>query len=437
MKTINLISRMALVAMLLTLNLTLRAQDDATQPVVPLDYIPASDFTTIVFVQSNDPNPEEQAAQAFFEQCFPNCLVLSAQEFMKCVPYDLRVKEGDTPGSVLGWFQYPTGGTKPDGSAAKRDLKVIWIHCNRADMAQGLEYLESHYPAGFTDKLKNLSKWGARMYLSGQAVQFAQGIGRVNVAPAIYASKANTTSLTETWSVTGWISSGSHVNAPFQDGNFMYGYILDAWKGKDYVTPMLSVPEHYEYTNGNTNYEGGSIVISEGNNYQYPLLAPQEGKELWINDNNCMWKYNNTDFQNNFNCLVTGTWGQNNTGAATEDIGIVQFLVEGSNPGQDGYYDEMVTNGIAANEFAPGFTSGAYDPDANRYKLNQWKLNYNPLQALAVESQQYTSVETIDAPSNSEAEAYYTISGQRVAAPNTPGIYIRIHAGKPEKVLVR
>lgn len=360
---------------------------------------------TVAFLQSNDPNEQEETALEFFRTAYPKGKVLTAE----------RVVAGELDG-----------------------ITSLWIHCDRAGMPVGADAILAHYSAGATpvdtenpdadtsnDFLSSLTTWakaGGSMYLSGQATQFVDITGRKNGNEGqkefAYGCNANTVE------VNGNINIGANCNG---------GHRFHAIYGS---------PEFTEQQLADNKYIVQQFVpLLDGENGIWPVMAPADGTPIYYDDNNSLWVTDNTDtFQNVYNCIQLGTWGHGD-GNFNDILGIVEFL-----PG-DGWNGNIIANGIGGCEWAPSATSAAAvkamraesaPASPNKYIENIKRLAFNSINYLAkaYNTPPTSGIENIEADRDCDADApaeYFTLQGVHVAEPAN-GIFICRRGDKVTKI---
>lgn len=393
---------------------------------------PLEDMKEIAFLKSNNPNADEEAALAFFQQAYPNAYVITPDEFMNLdvenLDYLMIWIHAFRPGLEKGWnnlaqYYLPTATSDEADETGETDITAETGDTDTTDEAGDADGSEQTEPSegqteynadAFIAKLKSISKdKGVNLYLSGQAVQFVEGMDRISSEYPINCYGNNTTTIltTEVWAVSSKIEDNSHAD---HNGFAMFGYLNDDWAAeKGYVVPL---------TKG--DYQGNTDV--------YPML----GVGLEIYDNNCMWT-GVTDI-NAFNVAnnsqVQGTWGQ--LYGNVQDFGIVEFLPDDATAVPDhvnrDWKGNILVNGLAACQWAP--------VGDNEFAYNLKDMTFNAVNYLAKKLEKPSKPSAIIEveADGSEAEAvYYTVSGVRVAAPSAPGIYVRVQGGKAVKVAVR
>ncbi|MDO4320053.1 MAG: DUF4960 domain-containing protein [Bacteroidales bacterium] len=331
---------------------------------------PLEKVTGIAFLQSDDPNEQEIAAQNFFTEAYPSATVLAPADF--------------NAGSLSA-------------------IKTVWIHVDRAGLEKGWQNVAAHYGEGFIETLTKYSKDGGDLYLSGQAVQLLVGMGRIDSEPTIYGSNANTVDLKDTWSISANIIDSNHAD---QAGHALFGTLYDDYEG--YFVPL-------------TNLDKGI----------YPMLAHTDGAQLFVDDNNCMWQSENLDdFRRENNAQVIGTWGQN-SGDNVKEFGIVEFLPDDAytidNVVKRGWKGNVIANGMACCEWAP---QGENLYAANLRDLSFNTLNYLRKSYL---DEVTSGIGGVEIDSVGDAPVYYTVDGMCVAVPSAPGLYIVVENGKATK----
>lgn len=195
---------------------------------------------------------------------------------------------------------------------------VIWLHLDRT-MDKGIDNLPESVKNNI-EALKNFYDDGGKIYLSGLATQLVTSLNLCS-EPTTYNSTTND-----------------------QQGN-------DVW----YVNANYGAQHHKDVTD--KIYAGLTDGIDP---YKFPLI-----NEILRDDHNCLWSgVNAGDFENQYNCKIIGSWGQDNNG---ESAGIVLFNPNANN-------GAVIVNGLAAYQW------GKSD---NKYESNIEQLTKNILNYLA------------------------------------------------------
>lgn len=465
--------RFVLFTLLLTALATLPARAFYLQEVSEITPI---NYKTCAFLKSNTPNDEEIAAMGFFSETYPYAPILS--------PEDLQTT------TVFSGVHYDTG----------QQVKMLWIHADRANLDKGWKNLAKYYVplsegetidqiaedderiTTFINNLAYISReaivsvdefiydsdgasntsvnyQGVNLYLSGLAVQFIEGIGRLNSDYPINeycdnksVSNSNIYHRTDTWKVTGLVYDVDHDPAPHNAGHAIYGKILD--------------PENH-----NSPEKGYKIYlcpVETSGDYFYPMLEAKSGVTMYNDNNGCMWKDQNgtiEDFRQKNRAQVIGRWGHYDGSTAT-DFAIVEFLPDQAsgypNMQKCGFSGNTIVNGAAACQWAPSWDSAngptrveyvegstihspnGYDTlDVTVDSPNQWygnlqRLTYNTINYLTPGSKQTTESASISAdPDEAVTSRWFTIDGRQISAPSVPGIYIEIKGTRAVKRIVR
>ncbi|MDE6410773.1 MAG: DUF4960 domain-containing protein [Muribaculaceae bacterium] len=332
----------------------------------------------IGYESSDNNNAQEAAAAKWFEQTYPDGVVITPSQLDK-----------------INASQLP----------------AIWVHIDRLGIGMGYDKLPAEFNNPDVKKaLTDYVKEGGSLYLSKFATQMVHELGRIDAAyaPGIFGDGDGGTG-TDVWCLNAYLGS-------------MQTYIPDADPTQIYDRTTHPIYEGMEL------WAAGSEKISDYPHPAYPMLGTEDGSAIHREDHNCMWDLNaytwNADgkntlekFENQYDCVVLGTWGH------VQDYcvaGIVEFMPTADIQGT------IIANGLAACEWAPRTAN-------NAYHANLTKLTENTLSYLA--SKATSGVAEIEKASTAE-DAYYTLQGVKVANP-TAGLYIRVADGKASKVLVK
>lgn len=235
--------------------------------------------------------------------------------------------------AALDYFkeECPTGdvlyNANPSTITASK-YECVWIHVDDHTS-------QEPFSQATIDALQSYVKAGGNLYLSGYATKIVNQIGRIPYAP-------------------------NEVSYGAGSGN------RDVWT----INPLIDREVDHFYFKDLHFFE-------QTGNPRYPVIGDKDGNETYRVDRNCMWKFeglgtNASDFENNFNATILGTWGHlgdNDRNFA----GVVEFHSTDEYPGK------IVANGIAgANQLVV-----TNDNETNHYAFNQRRMINNALFALA------------------------------------------------------
>lgn len=330
----------------------------------------------IGYESTDNENPQEAAAAKWFEQTFPDGVVITPSQLDKI-----------------------------DAT----QVAAIWVHIDRLGIGMGYNNLPEEFKAA-TPALKKFVEDGGSLYLSKFATQLTTELNRLDaeLAPGIFSDGEGGRG-TDVWCLNAYIGS-------------MMTYVEDADP-----TQIYDRTTHPIY-NGMELWEAKSEKISDYPHPAFPLLGTADGSEIHREDHNCMWDLNSYQwsadgkntlekFESQCNCVMLGTWGH------VQDYcvaGIVEFLPANAIKGT------IIANGLAACEWAPRTQN-------NDYHSNLTLLTKNTLNYLAAKAS--AGISNIQYANNGET-VFYTMQGVTVANPSN-GIFIRVKDGQASKVLMK
>ncbi len=271
----------------------------------------------------------------------------------------------------------------------------IWMHIERDNIKAGWDNLPAAAKnSNLISALKKYVADGGNLYLSKHASQLITAIGRTAGQPAEFGDTDPKASFTR--------------NDLWQTN--IHAYDTD-WSGHPIFT---DIP--YDET------DYGKVITLLGLGTKHY-------------DRNVMWRLNDFGGHDKFcqdnNARVLGTWGHS---GGQDRGGIIEFLPTGSNKksiAADKVKQRkgtIITNGLAAYQIAP------IDGTTNPYQSNIDRLTSNILYYLSpVTSGSGVTEVSADAEASPR---WFTLQGIEVSEPTQPGIYIRVHKGIGEKMVV-
>lgn len=284
----------------------LGAGDMTEEPVVPKEFTLPENSGKIAFLKSSaGMSIQEEAACEFFKEKLKNGNVLTTDE-----PEKIKATDYD----------------------------CIWVHIDRVGLPKNYSNLPSEFISEpLTDALTAYVEAGGNVYLTGQATQLAQGLGRIpsHFAPNEYNSGEGNDGDDE-WSINPMLMNGKYDRS----GHAIF---------KD-----LESSEAFAWTTYGILYGGGSRIKRE--------------------DHNCMWNLGEFEFSvdgednisrfeaENGACIL-GTWGQEQSDGWA---GIIEFYPVAVDEDYDIWSGTIIANGMAACQW---HVEGAGNADVENLML--------------------------------------------------------------------
>lgn len=243
--------------------------------------------------------------------------------------------EDDDEKKAAEWFSqyYPENGNIIsisnilDGSVDLKDFKVLWIAEDKETQTGDLD--QEYTDVNFLSKLKQYFQNGGNLLLTNHAVQIINLIDRIHYKPNV-------------------INAGSAIQ------------VNETWT----INPSIIGVSNYRF---HPLYDG----LSSSNQYGY--LTFRMINSGLKEDHNCLWDIDKlvlgkdklTNFENQTDSRIIGTWGQN-----TDDLiaGIVEFFSNTEFKGR------CISIGLGAYEWNKNDTQNLYQTNVEKMTSNA--LNY-------------------------------------------------------------